>query len=121
LWIGKQGITSKGTAKDKSKFINLRDIEKNIEKYINKHPYGYWEWSIMNAFTCIINIDNFKKINDTKGHKKGDMILKKTATIIKNTITINTIITRRTINIFATNKHTYIFSRNSKICLECRN
>ncbi|MDP3027354.1 MAG: hypothetical protein Q8N63_06610 [Nanoarchaeota archaeon] len=32
-YFGKQGITSKGTAKDKSKFINLRDIEKNIEKY----------------------------------------------------------------------------------------
>jgi len=36
-YFGKQGITSKGTAKDKSKFINLRDIEKNIEKYKNKN------------------------------------------------------------------------------------
>ena len=36
-YFGKQGITSKGTAKDKSKFINLRDIEKNIEKYTDKN------------------------------------------------------------------------------------
>ncbi len=34
-YFGKQGITSRGTAKDKSKFINLRDIEKDIEKYKN--------------------------------------------------------------------------------------
>ena len=31
-YFGKQGITSKGTAKDKSKFINLRDVEKKYEK-----------------------------------------------------------------------------------------
>ena len=36
-YFGKQGITSRGTAKDKSKFINLRDIEKNIEKYKDKN------------------------------------------------------------------------------------
>ncbi len=36
-YFGKQGITSKGTAKDKSKFINLKDIEKNIEKYEKKN------------------------------------------------------------------------------------
>jgi len=32
-YFGKQGITSRGTEKDKRKRINLRDIEKNIEKY----------------------------------------------------------------------------------------
>ena len=31
-YFGKQGITSRGTAKDKSKFINLKDIEKKYEK-----------------------------------------------------------------------------------------
>ncbi|MDD5192309.1 MAG: uL15 family ribosomal protein [Candidatus Nanoarchaeia archaeon] len=31
-YFGKQGITSRGTAKDKSKFMNLRDIEKKYEK-----------------------------------------------------------------------------------------
>ncbi|MDP3987090.1 MAG: uL15m family ribosomal protein [Nanoarchaeota archaeon] len=35
-YFGKRGITSKGTVKDKRDRINLRDIEKNIEKYGKK-------------------------------------------------------------------------------------
>jgi large subunit ribosomal protein L15 len=35
-YFGKQGITSKGTARDKRKRINLRDIEKNLDKYGKK-------------------------------------------------------------------------------------
>ena len=31
-YFGKQGITSKSTKKDKSKFINLKDIENKYEK-----------------------------------------------------------------------------------------
>lgn len=46
---------------NKENIIMKKCIDWYIEKYINKHPYGYWEWSIMNAFTCIINIDNFKR------------------------------------------------------------
>ncbi|MCL5730031.1 MAG: 50S ribosomal protein L15 [Candidatus Pacearchaeota archaeon] len=35
-YFGKQGITSRKTMKDKSDRINLRDIEMNLESYINK-------------------------------------------------------------------------------------
>ena len=35
-YFGKQGITSKGTIRDKDKRINLGDIEKNIKKYGKK-------------------------------------------------------------------------------------
>lgn len=34
-YFGKQGITSRGTKKDKSNRINLRDIEINLNRYIN--------------------------------------------------------------------------------------
>jgi len=33
-YFGKQGVTSRGTKKDKSDRINIRDIETNLENYI---------------------------------------------------------------------------------------
>ena len=36
-YFGKQGITSKGTERDKSKVINLRDIQGNLESLSKKH------------------------------------------------------------------------------------
>jgi ribosomal protein L15 len=35
-YFGKQGVTSRGTQKDKSNKINLRDIEMNLENFIAK-------------------------------------------------------------------------------------
>lgn len=35
-YFGKQGITSKKTKKDKRKRINIKDIESNLESYINR-------------------------------------------------------------------------------------
>src|SRR3989344_8288086 len=35
-YFGKQGVTSRGTQKDKRKRINLRDIESNLNNYIKK-------------------------------------------------------------------------------------
>jgi len=40
-YFGKQGITSKGTAKDKDKVVNLKDIETNLNKY-GKEAGGSW-------------------------------------------------------------------------------
>ena len=39
-YFGKQGITSKGTKKDKTNKINLGDIQKNLEKYGKKTQKG---------------------------------------------------------------------------------
>ena len=40
-YFGKQGITSKGTKRDKRKRINLQQIELNLEKYGKKTSEGY--------------------------------------------------------------------------------
>ncbi len=40
-YFGKQGITSRGTKKDKRNRINLETIEKNLEKYGKKTQNGF--------------------------------------------------------------------------------
>ncbi len=39
-YFGKQGITSRGTEKDRRKVMNLRDIETNYESLMKKHGKG---------------------------------------------------------------------------------
>jgi hypothetical protein len=36
-------------------------IDWYVEKYINKYPYEYWNWSIMNVFSSIIHINNYNR------------------------------------------------------------
>ncbi|MBU2104452.1 MAG: uL15 family ribosomal protein, partial [Nanoarchaeota archaeon] len=40
-YFGKQGITSKGTKRDKRDRINLQQIEDNLKKYSKKTAKGY--------------------------------------------------------------------------------
>jgi large subunit ribosomal protein L15 len=40
-YFGKQGITSRGTKRDKGKRINLKQIELNLEKYSQKTSKGF--------------------------------------------------------------------------------
>jgi len=32
-----------------------------VNKYMNKHKYDYWDWSIMNAFTQTLHLEKYKK------------------------------------------------------------
>ena len=50
--------------------------------------------SNQNIGIMMIDIDNFKKINDTHGHQKGDEMLQKTASILKSNIRASDIIGR---------------------------
>ncbi len=61
-YFGKQGITSKGTKKDKRQRINLEQIQKNLEKYGKKTIKGYE-----------INLNKYKILG--KGEIKEKLII----------------------------------------------
>ena len=52
-YFGKQGITSRGTKRDKQKRINLKQIELEIEKYAKKTSKGFE-----------INLKNYKILGE---------------------------------------------------------
>ena len=62
-YFGKQGITSKGTKRDKRLRINLEQIEKNLEKYGKKTAKG-WE----------INLEKYKILGE--GDIKNKLIIR---------------------------------------------
>ena len=62
-YFGKQGITSRGTKRDTRQRINLRQIEKNLEKYGKKTAKG-WE----------INLPKYKILGE--GEIKEKLIIK---------------------------------------------
>ncbi len=65
-YFGKQGITSKGTRRDKRDRINLGDIETHLEKYGKKSEKG-WE----------INLKSYKILGGSKDSSlKHKLIIK---------------------------------------------
>ena len=65
-YFGKQGITSRGTEKDKRKRINLENLELSLEKY-GKKSGDKWE----------INLEGYKILSGSESHApKNKMIIK---------------------------------------------
>ena len=64
-----------------TKLYNRLFFDKHYEYLISRYERFKKPFSMI-----IIDIDNFKKINDTYGHKKGDLILKEIGKIIKDSI-----------------------------------
>lgn len=52
---------------------NRRYIDNAVHQHLSKHPHG---------FTLFLDIDNFKELNDTQGHQKGDEVLQHVAQIM---------------------------------------
>lgn len=48
----------------------------------------------LHATICILDIHDFKKINDTYGHEMGDRVLRRIGVILKNFSDYNTLIAR---------------------------
>ena len=61
--------------------FNRRKLEHDLERYLElqeRHKVYF--------LIAMLDIDGFKKINDTKGHKEGDKILIKVAAILKKQV-----------------------------------
>ena len=67
-YFGKQGITSKGTKRDKRKRINLSDIDFNIDKYIKAGIAKKTDKGIE------INLGNYKILGE--GEVKQKLVIK---------------------------------------------
>lgn len=67
-YFGKQGITSKGTKRDKRKRINLGEIQENVENYVKRGTAK----KISGGFE--INLSDFKILGD--GEIKEKLIIK---------------------------------------------
>jgi len=62
-YFGKQGVTSRGTERDKRKRINLQEIEKNLDRYGKKAGDKYE-----------VSLENYKILGD--GEVKHKLIIK---------------------------------------------
>jgi diguanylate cyclase (GGDEF)-like protein len=68
---------------------NHKTFHEYLEKLIEQNEQNQLPLQL-----AILDIDNFKKINDTYGHWVGDIILQRVANIIKETVTPNDFVAR---------------------------
>ncbi|MBU3022464.1 GGDEF domain-containing protein [Aestuariibacter sp. A3R04] len=64
-----------------TKLPNRRGMRQLMEQEIKRHQRNKLPLSVV-----LTDIDNFKKVNDTYGHGNGDIILKRTADILRQNI-----------------------------------
>jgi len=73
------GTLTKSSEEDyKTGLLNFRAFEKILNEIFNRTP------SDKNIFLILLDLDHFKKVNDTYGHLTGDAALKKVADFLKN-------------------------------------
>ncbi|MBN2899612.1 MAG: GGDEF domain-containing protein, partial [Clostridia bacterium] len=79
--------------------ISMRD---NLTKLYNRHKFNTFAESELqrckryggNFSLLMIDIDFFKRVNDTYGHLQGDAVLKELAEIFINTLRVNDLVAR---------------------------
>ena len=78
-----------------SKTDALTDLynHRTFQEYLD-HLIEHCEKNHMPLQIAVIDIDNFKSINDTYGHAVGDIILKRVAGILQQSLTSDEIIAR---------------------------
>ena len=64
-----------------TKLPNRRGMRQLMEQEIRRHQRNKQPLSVV-----LTDIDNFKKVNDTYGHGNGDIILKRTADILRQNV-----------------------------------
>jgi diguanylate cyclase (GGDEF)-like protein len=85
--IGK--LSNDVTKDDMTDCLNKRAGMKVIKEKINESDING-----TNLMVCFVDIDKFKKVNDTFGHKEGDNLLKKVCKIFKDNMRKPDIIVR---------------------------
>lgn len=69
--------------------LNRRGLEEAFETEIARFNRGGSELCV-----ALLDIDNFKQLNDTHGHQAGDIALKHLADVVKNSVRPTDIVTR---------------------------
>lgn len=77
------------TKDEKTGLYNNKFFETELDKELEKAQRGYQKLSLM-----IIDIDFFKKVNDTYGHVKADDILTRLASVLYETTRLSDIVAR---------------------------
>lgn len=69
---------------------NRMAFQKKMEDYLK----GKRQFKTQTAALLMLDIDNFKQINDALGHMQGDHVLQKTADILRSTFDTEAVIAR---------------------------
>lgn len=98
-----------------TEIYNRGTIENEIKEYLDIHCEN-------NSYALfVIDVDDFKKINDTLGHTKGDSVLQHVASILNNSFRDNDIVGRLGGDEFIVfmknvNSNSIVYSKASYIC-----
>lgn len=84
-------------------------LEIEVKRLISEHNFNTESKNQINFAIAIIDIDNFKKINDTYGHLKGDNVLVQVVEIIKGSIFSRDVICR-----YGGEEFVILFTRTSR-------